>query len=106
MLTPRRGGARRSNVSSTPTVRSWPSRPRPGGRAHRVTVYRWLKDADFRAALQSVAEAFFQVHRAKVLAAEAARQQWRAERERQRWPMRCENLARAREAKRRRNYRA
>jgi hypothetical protein len=75
-------------------------------RVHRATIYRWLKDDGFRAALQSAAEAFFQEHKAKVLAAEAARQEWRAERERERWPMRCENLARAREAKRRRRYRA
>jgi hypothetical protein len=70
---------------------------------HRATVYRWLSDAAFAAAMKSAAEVFFQEIRAKVVAAQQARQQWRRQRERERLPMRCENLARAREAKRSRH---
>jgi hypothetical protein len=68
---------------------------------HRATVYRWMKDAAFRVGMRDAAEAFFRDHREKWLAAEAARQQWRQQRERERRPMRCRNLERAREAKRR-----
>ncbi len=67
---------------------------------HRATVYRWMADAGFAAAMRDAAEAFFRAHRLKVLAEEATRQRWRAERERERRPMRCEVLARARAAKR------
>src|SRR5262245_22946969 len=68
---------------------------------HRGTAHRWLRDAAFADALRAAAEAFFQQHRAKVMAEEAARQRWREERERARRPMRCHYLALARAAKRR-----
>jgi hypothetical protein len=68
---------------------------------HRATVYRWMKDAAFLSGMRDAAEAFFREHRAKVLAAEAARAEWRQRRELERRPMRCDSLARAREAKRR-----
>jgi hypothetical protein len=67
---------------------------------HRATAYRWQVDPAFAAAVSAAAEDFFREHRAKVLAAEAARAAWRAERERERWPMRSRNLALARDAKR------
>ena len=63
---------------------------------HRATVYRWLADAAFAAAVREAAEAFFAAHRAKVLEREAARQRWRDERERARRPMRRYYLSRAR----------
>ena len=66
---------------------------------HRATVYRWLADAAFAEALRAAFEVFYQENRAKVLAEEAARQRWRDERERERRPMRCYYLARARAAK-------
>lgn len=65
----------------------------------RGTIYRWLANAAFAEALRTAADVFFQEHRAKVLAEEAARQRWRDERERERRPMRCYFMARAREAK-------
>jgi hypothetical protein len=68
---------------------------------HRATVYRWQRDAVFAAALRAAQALFFQEHRAKVMAADAERQRWRDARERERHPMRCEHLARARAAKRR-----
>jgi hypothetical protein len=69
---------------------------------HRATVYRWRKDAAFTAAMRAAAELFFQEHRAKVLAQEEARKQWRRQRELERRPMRSYYLAHAREAKRQR----
>ena len=63
---------------------------------HRATVYRWLADAAFAAAVREAVEAFFAAHRAKVLAQDAARQRWRDERERARRPMRRYYLSRAR----------
>lgn len=72
---------------------------------HRATVYRWLADAAFAEALRAAADAYYREHRARVLAEVAARKRWRQERERERRPMRCYYLARAREAKRRRNGR-
>jgi hypothetical protein len=63
---------------------------------HRATVYRWLTDVAFAAALRAAAEVFFREHRTKVLAEEAARQRWREERVRARRPMRCYYLALAR----------
>jgi hypothetical protein len=63
---------------------------------HRATVYRWLADPAFADAMRAAAEVFFQEHRAKVLAEEAAQQRWRDERERERRPMRCYYLALAR----------
>lgn|SRR5262245_8086237 len=68
---------------------------------HRATVYRWLADPAFAEAMRAAAEAFFREHKAKVLGEEEARQRWRDQRERDRRPMRCHNLALAREAKRR-----
>lgn len=68
---------------------------------HRATVHRWLADPAFADALRAAYEVFFQENRAKMLAEEAARQQWREERERARRPMRCHYLALARTAKRR-----
>lgn len=68
---------------------------------HRATVYRWMADTAFAAAMRAAAELFFREHRAKVLAEEAARRRWREARERERRPMRCDHLARARAAKRR-----
>jgi hypothetical protein len=68
---------------------------------HRATVYRWLADPAFAAALRAACKVFFQKNRAKLLVEEAARQRWRDERERARRPMRCYYLARARAAKRR-----
>jgi hypothetical protein len=73
-------------------------------RVHRATVYRWLADATFAAAMRAAADAFFQQHRAKVLAEQEAREQWRRQRELARRPMRCYYLARAREAKGQRRY--
>src|SRR5262245_13558558 len=66
---------------------------------HRATVYRWLADPAFADALRAAAEVFFREHRAKVIAEEAVRQRWRAERERERRPMRCHYLELARAAK-------
>jgi transposase len=68
---------------------------------HRATVYRWLRNSAFEVAFQGAAEMFFREHRAKVVAEEEAREQWRRQRELERRPMRCYYLARAREAKRR-----
>ena len=68
---------------------------------HRATVYRWRADAAFQEAMRAAADEFFRDHLAKVLAAEAARQHWREERERARRPMRRYYLARARAARRR-----
>ncbi|VTU02245.1 unnamed protein product [Gemmataceae bacterium] len=68
---------------------------------HRATVYRWLADPAFAAAVRDAEEAFYRESRAKVLAEEAARQQWRDEREMARYPMRCHYLALARAAKQR-----
>ena len=68
---------------------------------HRATVYRWLKDAGFAEAMRAAAQQFFREHQANVLVEMEIRQQWREQRERQRWPMRCEILARARAARRR-----
>jgi hypothetical protein len=68
-------------------------------RVHRATVYRWRQDPAFVAAMRVAAEAFFAEHRAKVIAAEQAREEWRRRREVERAGMRSENLARAREAK-------
>jgi transposase len=68
---------------------------------HRATVYRWQTDAEFTEALKAATDEFFREHRAKVLAEEEKRRQWRAERERARRPMRCHYLAKARAAKRR-----
>jgi hypothetical protein len=55
-----------------------------------------MTDPAFTEAMRSVAEAFFKQHREKVLAKEAARAQWRQEREKARRPMRCYYLALAR----------
>jgi hypothetical protein len=64
---------------------------------HRATVHRWIADdVGFVAALRAAADAFFEEHRAKVLAEQAERQKWRNERERARRPMRCYYLSRAR----------
>lgn len=68
---------------------------------NRTSVYRWLADPAFAAARKAALDEFFRIHREKVLADEAARAAWRAERERARRPMRCYYLARARAAKRR-----
>jgi Helix-turn-helix of insertion element transposase len=68
---------------------------------HRATVYRWRADPAFAEALRAAADEYFQEHRIKVLAELASRQEWRKEREQARRPMRCDNLARARAAKRR-----
>lgn len=66
---------------------------------HRSSIYRWMADPAFVAAMRALADEFFDEHRAKVLAAEEARRAWRAERERARHPMRCYHLARARAAR-------
>lgn len=68
---------------------------------HRATVYRWLADNAFAEAMRAAADLFFKEHKAKVMAEEAARQQWREQREHERRPMRCHYLALAREAQRR-----
>ena len=60
---------------------------------HRATVYRWQKDAAFAKAMEAAAELFFRRVKEKVLAEEEAREQWRRQRERERWPMRCYYLA-------------
>jgi hypothetical protein len=67
---------------------------------NRTSVYRWLADPAFAARRDAALAEFFRAHKAKVLAAEAARAAWRAERERERRPMRCFYLAQARAAKR------
>ena len=67
---------------------------------HRASVYRWQRDPAFVAALKVAAEEFFRNARAKWEEQEAARQKWREQRERDRRQQRCENLARARAAKR------
>jgi hypothetical protein len=66
---------------------------------HRTSVYRWLKDEAFAAALKEAADDFFRQHKARALAAEAVREEWRRQRERERRPMRCYHLARARAIK-------
>ena len=66
---------------------------------HRATVYRWKANPAFVAQLRAAEEEFFRNHRAKVAAANAEREAWRAERERARRPMRCHYLALARAAK-------
>ena len=66
---------------------------------HRTTVYRWMGDAVFLAAMKDAAEVFLRETRARALAEEAARQRWREQRERERRPMRCYYLARARAAR-------
>jgi hypothetical protein len=58
-----------------------------------------LTDAAFAKALRAAVEVFFRDHGAKVTADVAARKRWREERERERRPMRCYYLARARAAK-------
>jgi hypothetical protein len=68
---------------------------------NRATVYRWLADPDFAAAMSAAAEEFFRAHAAKVRAEETARRHWREEREGERLPMRCHYLALARAKKRR-----
>ena len=68
-------------------------------RVNRTSVYRWLANPIFAAARADALDTFFRVHRAEVLKAEAARATWRAERERERRPMRCYHLAKARAAK-------
>jgi hypothetical protein len=67
---------------------------------HRASVYRWMKHATFRAAMDAAAEVFFAERRAEIEAREAEREQLRRERELARRPMRCYYLARARAAKR------
>jgi hypothetical protein len=69
---------------------------------NRASVCRWLADPTFAAARTAALDEFFKAHREKVLAAEAERAAWRAERERARRPMRRFYLARALAAKRRR----
>jgi hypothetical protein len=69
-------------------------------RVHRATVYRWMANTAFVAAMRAAADAFFREHKAKILAQKEAREQWRRKREAERRPMRCYYLARAREAKR------
>jgi hypothetical protein len=56
----------------------------------------------FVTAMHAAADQFFREHKAKVLAEEAAREQWRRQREKARRPMRCYYLDLARKAKRRR----
>jgi hypothetical protein len=68
---------------------------------HRATVDRWGATRPSLRECGAAADEFFREHRAKVLAAETARQRWRDDRERARRPMRCFYLARARAAKRR-----
>jgi hypothetical protein len=68
---------------------------------HRATVYRWLADPAFAAAVRAAGDEFYAAHKAKVRAEDAARARWRAEREAARRPMRCHYLALARAAKRR-----
>src|SRR5437764_206423 len=67
----------------------------------RTSVYRWLAEPEFVAAREAALGEFFGAHRAKVLAAEAARAAWRAACERAHWPMRCHVLALTRAARRR-----
>src|SRR5579871_6666629 len=59
----------------------------------RCSVYRWQADPAFAAAMKAAADAFFDEHRAKVLAAEAARREWRQSRERARRAQRLATLA-------------
>jgi hypothetical protein len=66
---------------------------------HRGTIYRWQADSAFAEALMAAADDFFRRHREKVLVEEAARAEWRRERERARRPMRCHYLSLARAAK-------
>lgn len=46
---------------------------------HRATVYRWMAEPAFAAAVREATEAFFAAHRLKVLEEEAARDRRRAE---------------------------
>jgi hypothetical protein len=66
---------------------------------HRGTIYRWQADPAFAKALQAATDDFFRTHRQRVLGEEAARAEWRRERERARRSMRCHNLSLARAAK-------
>lgn len=68
----------------------------------RSAVYlMWRRDAAFREAMDAVLDAFFQEVRDRAIAGEQERKAVRQARERERHPMRCENLVLAREAKRR-----
>ena len=61
----------------------------------------WMADPAFADAMRAAAEVSYEENRTKARAAEAARREWRYERERARRPMRCYYLALARAAKRR-----
>jgi hypothetical protein len=63
---------------------------------HRSSVYRWQTEPAFSDAMRLAVETFFERHRTKVLKEEAARQQWREDRERARLPMRRYYLSIAR----------
>ena len=71
-------------------------------RVHRASVYRWQADLVFAGAMRAAFDSFHREHQAKVIAQEEARQERRRQRELERRPMRCLNLALAREEKRRR----
>lgn len=68
---------------------------------HRATVYRWMDDPTFAAAVRVASEEYFRRVRVEASAAQDARRRWRAARERERHTMRCHYLALARAAKRR-----
>ena len=69
------------------------------GGVHRATVYRWRTDPAFAEAMRAAADAYFRNSRAKWEKMEAARKVRRQARERELYPMRCRNLAKARAAK-------
>lgn len=68
---------------------------------HRSTVYRWLADPAFRAAMAGAFDAWHKGHLARYAQAEAERQRLRALREAELRPTRMRILAQARAARRR-----
>lgn len=66
---------------------------------HRATVYRRTDEPVFVEAMHAAAQEFFRRVRLRIAHEQSERK--RLEREKARRPMRCENLAKARAAKRR-----
>jgi len=67
---------------------------------HRATVHRWKAQPLFAAVMDAFLDLFHIELIKKCREAEAVRQAWREQRERERRPMRCRNLALARDARR------
>jgi hypothetical protein len=69
---------------------------------HRASVYRWMADRNFVAAMRAAAKVYYREARAKVLAEEEARRRRRKERDwdPERHAILCRNLEKARAARR------